>query len=85
MTTTYGYNTAGDLYTVTYSDSTPGLTYTYDRRGRPATVTQASGATATLAFNDPSQLLTGSYSGTHPLAGLTVKGSVNENVLFWAD
>ena len=78
MTTTYGYNTAGDLYTVTYSDSTPGLTYTYDRRGRPATVTQGSGATATLAFNDPSQLLTESYSGTHPLAGLTVTNTYDQ-------
>ncbi len=36
--TTYAYNSAGDLSSVSYSDSTPGVTYTYDRRGRQATV-----------------------------------------------
>jgi hypothetical protein len=38
VTTTYAYNTGGDLWTVSYSDGTPGLTNNYDRRGRLASV-----------------------------------------------
>ena len=78
MTTTYTYNTAGDLRTVAYSDTTNGLTYTYDRRGRPATVTDATGAATTLAFNDASQLLSEAYSGASPLAGLTVASAYDQ-------
>ncbi len=49
---TYAYNDAGDLYTVTYNDgTTPGVTYTYDRRGRQKTVV-CNGITTTLTFND---------------------------------
>ncbi|TWT45266.1 tRNA3(Ser)-specific nuclease WapA precursor [Phycisphaerae bacterium RAS1] len=41
VTTTYGYHeTTGDLETVDYSDDTPDVAYTYDRRGRIDTVTQ---------------------------------------------
>ncbi|TWT45283.1 tRNA3(Ser)-specific nuclease WapA precursor [Phycisphaerae bacterium RAS1] len=41
VTTTYGYHeTTGDLETVDYSDGTPDVAYTYDRRGRIDTVTQ---------------------------------------------
>jgi hypothetical protein len=34
ITTTYGYNNAGDLATISYSDTTPGTTNGVDRRGR---------------------------------------------------
>ncbi|TWT45272.1 tRNA3(Ser)-specific nuclease WapA precursor [Phycisphaerae bacterium RAS1] len=41
VTTTYGYlETTGDLESVDYSDDTPDVVYTYDRRGRIDTVTQ---------------------------------------------
>ena len=38
ITATYGYNSAGGLATIGYSDSTPGTTYSYDRRGRRSQV-----------------------------------------------
>ena len=72
ITTTYGYNTAGDLWTVTSSDGTPSLTNTYDRLGRLATVTQGSGATTTLAYNNANQTLSESYGGTSLLTGFAV-------------
>ncbi len=34
LVTTYGYNGAGDMTTVDYSDTTADVTYGYDRRGR---------------------------------------------------
>jgi RHS repeat-associated protein len=43
VTTTYGYNNAGDLVRVDYSDTTPDITFQYDRRGRKSTVVDAVG------------------------------------------
>ena len=37
VTTTYSYSNGGDLQATDYSDSTPDVSYTYDRRGRRAT------------------------------------------------
>ena len=54
-----------------YSDTTPGLTYAYDRRGRQHQVTQG-GAVATLGYNGANQLLSEAYTGSGILAGLTV-------------
>ena len=43
VTTTYGYHAkTGELTSVSYSDSTPGLGYTYNRRGAVSSVTQGS-------------------------------------------
>jgi len=70
ITTSYAYNGAGDLYSTSYSDSTPGVTNGYDRRGRQTTNTQGSIAT-TRAYNDAGVLLTESYSGG-PLNGLSI-------------
>jgi len=70
VTTTYGYTTAGDLQTASYSDSTPGLTNGYDRRGRQTTATNGI-VVCTLAYNDAGQLLGESYSGG-PLDGTAV-------------
>jgi len=75
LTTTYSTNTAGDLYTITYSDTTPGTTNTYDRRGRLATVFR-NGITTTVAFTDAGQPLTESYSGG-TLNGLSVNSTYN--------
>jgi len=47
---------------VSYSDSTPGVTYTFDRRGRQKTIVQ-NGITTTFAYNDANEVLTESYSG----------------------
>jgi RHS repeat-associated protein len=63
ITTSYGYNNAGDLSSVGYSDgTTPGVSYTFDRRGRQKTITQNS-ITTTFTYNDASEVLTESYSG----------------------
>ncbi len=49
--TSYSYSPAtGDLTSIDYNDSTPDLTYTYDRLGRAATVTDVSG-TRTFNYN----------------------------------
>jgi len=60
--TTYAYNAAGDLGSVTYSDGTPGVVYTYDRRGRLATVAR-NGITTALTYNDANQPVTETHSG----------------------
>jgi hypothetical protein len=55
---------------VNYSDSTPAVSYGYDRLGRQIAVT--NGATlCNYAYNDANQVLTESYSGG-PLNGLNV-------------
>jgi RHS repeat-associated protein len=48
VTTTYGYNNAGDLESVTYSDGTIGLTNSYDRVGRLIAVVQGTNTTSML-------------------------------------
>ncbi|MCZ7640939.1 MAG: hypothetical protein M5U12_35735 [Verrucomicrobia bacterium] len=65
VTTTYAYNNAGDLQSVTYtggSVSTPSTSYTYDRRGRRKTAVRNS-ITTTWTYNDADQPLTESHSG----------------------
>ena len=69
--TVYAYNNAGDLSSVTYSDGvTPNLSYGYDRRGRPISVTQGT-ITTTKTYDDAGHLLTEAYTGG-PLGGVTV-------------
>jgi RHS repeat-associated protein len=80
IVTTYSYglsgassNDHGDLIGVTYSNdpqSTPALTYTYDRRGRQRTIAQG-GTTTTLTYNDANEQLTEGYSGG-TLGGMSV-------------
>ena len=70
ITTTYSYDNGGGLYTVSYSDSTPGVTYAYDRLGRQSAIA-CNGMTDTLSYNLVNQLLSESYSGGI-LAGLIV-------------
>lgn len=43
VTTTYRYNTAGDLVGTDYSDATPAVTVEHDRQGRPHEVTDGGG------------------------------------------
>jgi RHS repeat-associated protein len=59
---TYSYNTAGDLATVIYSDTTPGITNTYDRLGRKTSVV-CGGTTTTFVYNWANDVLSESYSG----------------------
>lgn len=51
LVTTYAYSTAGDLSSVSYSDgTTPSVSYTYNRLGKMATVSDAVG-TRTLGYD----------------------------------
>jgi YD repeat-containing protein len=56
VTTTFGYDAnAGNLLTLGYSVSTPGLTFTYDRVGRQKPVADGTGSRA-FTNNDALQL-----------------------------
>ncbi len=60
--TTYVYNNAGDLNTISYNDGTPGVTQTYDRRGRLKSIDYA-GVTTSRVLDDPGNLISESYAG----------------------
>ncbi len=70
VTTTYSNDWAGRLSSISYSDSTPGVTYGYDRLGRLAS-TIRKGMTSAMAYNTANELLSESFSGG-TLAGLSV-------------
>ena len=67
LVTTYTYNLFGELTGVGYSDSTPGVTYAYNRAGKLAQVTDVVG-TRTFAYNatmdEVSETVTGLYGKT---------------------
>ena len=62
ITTSYAYDNAGTLETVTYSDDTPSITYTRDRNGRIDTVSDAAGL-HTLDHRPDGQLLSSVSAG----------------------
>lgn len=70
ITTTYAYNNAGDVSGIDYSDATPDVTFTYDRRGRRITATDGVG-TNNFTYNSAGQLLTESF----PNSSITVTNS----------
>jgi RHS repeat-associated protein len=76
VTTTYGYDNAGGLSTVSYSDSTPGVTYTNDRLGRQSAASW-NGITDTVSYNLASLLLGESFSGG-TLAGFAVTNQYDQ-------
>jgi RHS repeat-associated protein len=56
------YNDLGELQEVSYSDGTPGVTYSYNRLGQLLTVTRDS-SVCTYAYNDVGLLLSDSTTG----------------------
>src|SRR6185312_9939750 len=70
ITATYSYDNGGGLTNVSYSDSTPGITYTIDRLGRQNAIV-CNGVTETLIYNLANLLTSESYSGG-TLSGLTI-------------
>jgi RHS repeat-associated protein len=77
ITTSYGYDGAGGLTNVSYSDGvTPGVTNNYDRLGRVSTII-CNGMTNTLAYNLANQLLNESFSGG-VLNGLSVTNGYDQ-------
>lgn len=64
VATTYGYNSAGDLTTNSYTDGiTPTVVRTFDGMGRLKTVTEGGTALTTFGYNNASQMLTETHSG----------------------
>ena len=55
VVTTYTYDPAGQLTSVSYSDGTPGTSFTYNRLGQQSSITDATG-TRTFTYNDALQL-----------------------------
>jgi len=78
VTTGYGYDAAGNLTNVFYSDSTPGVTNSFDRLGRLKTVV-ANGIMDTMGYNQANQLLSESFTGGN-LAGLVVSNSFDADL-----
>jgi len=76
VTNTYSYDNVGGLTVMSYSDSTPGVTYSYDRLGRQKTITQ-NGMTTTFTYNDAGKVLSESYSGG-TLTGLSVTNGYDQ-------
>ena len=73
LATTYGYDNAGSLAAVNYSDATPGISYGFDRLGRQIAVT--NGATVCAwTYNDVGEALTETYT-VGVLAGLAITNS----------
>lgn len=56
ITTNYAYDASGAPSGIDYSDTTPDISYTYDRRGRLVGVSDAVG-TRTLSYGDAGQML----------------------------
>jgi len=76
ITTTYNYDNSGMLSVVSYSDTTPGVTNAYDRRGRQVAIT--NGANVCLwTYNDANETLTESYT-CGPLSGLAVTNGYDQ-------
>jgi RHS repeat-associated protein len=76
VTTTYSYDNAGALSTMGYSDSTPGVSYAYDRLGRQSSINE-NGITTALAYNLAGELLSEAYSGG-TLAGFSVTNGFDQ-------
>ena len=60
-----------------FRDTTPGVTFTYDRLGRQTQVTVGTNSTASLIYNDAGQLLAQTNSGG-TLAGLQVTNGYDQ-------
>lgn len=69
LVTTYSYNNAGDLSAIDYSDSTPDVSYSYDRLGRQTSVAQSGGTTTALKYDGIGNLISEAYT-SGPLNGL---------------
>lgn len=70
LVATYGYNNAGENSSVTYSDSTPSVTNTFNRLGLASAVI-SNGVTDALVFDAWGQIQSETLSGG-PLSGLLV-------------
>jgi RHS repeat-associated protein len=70
VSTTYTTNAAGEIVSIDYSDSTPDVTYTYDRLGRRTTIVDGAGTHVLGYALDGRVLLETNTAGI--LAGLAI-------------
>src|SRR5262249_47705836 len=70
ITTTYSYTPAGELQALVYSDTTTGVTNTYNRLGELSTVIQGSN-TCNYLYNDARQVVS-ERASSGALNGLAV-------------
>ncbi len=78
--TSYTFNSAGDLYTVSYNDSiTPSVTNLYDRLGRLATVIDGAG-NRKLVYDPASGVLYSETNYAGILAGTSVTNLYNSTL-----
>lgn len=73
VASSYTYNNAGEIISTVYSDGTPSVTATYDREGRPWTVTDASGKLTRTYDNRADGIATEAYGSSGLLAGVVVQ------------
>ena len=73
VTTTYGYDNAGTQNSIDYSDSTPDISFTYNRMGQLASVTDAAGTR------------TNTYDANLRLASSTLPYILNGNLEYTYD
>lgn len=62
VVTTYTHNAAGEVSHIGYSDTTPSVTYTHDRRGRLASVSR-DGIITSYTYNLAGQVLNEGHTG----------------------
>lgn len=77
IVTTYTYSDAGDLASVDYSDATPGVSQTYDRRGRVSSITDAAG-TCTYTYHSSDHVATETYGSSGLLAGMSLNRTYDD-------
>ncbi len=72
IVTTYGYDNAGQLQSMVYSDgTTPAASYSYDRLGRLATAA-GGGSGRALTYQGNTNLMTSETATAGPTAGISV-------------
>lgn len=79
--TTHAYNLAGELAGKTYSDATPPVAITYNRRGLPATITDGSGV-RTRTYTLDGQLDEETYvSGVFPAGWVLSRDYIDDTTV----
>ncbi|MBI5770482.1 MAG: RHS repeat-associated core domain-containing protein [Verrucomicrobia bacterium] len=71
IVTTYSYTAAGETSSASYSDSTPGATFTYDRLGRVITKSDGTGS-CVYTYQGLTSLVTAETHSSGALAGIAV-------------
>ena len=92
ITKTYQYDSSNKLSSITYSDSTPGISYAYDEHGRISKITDGNGettyqyaATGELeAVDGPfdNDTISFAYNELYQLSSLSVNGNVNSQYAY---